>query len=130
MLKKIIEQLVKQAYAQHFHHIDGKDDPADILSKHCDFSDTIGHIKPISAWEGDTIYCLRNRPTDTGQRPKGSDKIGTVNSERTVNACRHIVHACTVQSQFGHWPYLDGKIGDQKIASPSSHLFSHLPKET
>ena len=71
------------------------------------------------------IYSLRKRPTDTGQSPKGSDKIGTVNSNaRTVKACR-IVRACTVQSQFGHWPYLTDDLAALKI----QHM-SPFPKNT
>ena len=44
-----------------FNHIDGKRNPADILSKHCGYSDAIAHIRPLLDWAGDTIFCFWKR---------------------------------------------------------------------
>ena len=39
-----------------FHHISGKENPADILSKHWAYSDVWGVLRPILYWEGDTAH--------------------------------------------------------------------------
>ena len=59
----------------HFNHIDGKRNPADILSKHCGYVDAIPHIRPLFDWAGDTAFCFHKT---TNEVPlKGSDKIRT-----------------------------------------------------
>ncbi len=40
-----------------FYHMNGKDNPADILSKHWAHSITYPNLQPILFWEGDTIDC-------------------------------------------------------------------------
>ena len=47
-----------------FNHIDGKHNPADILSKHCGYSDGIAHIKPLFDWAGDTAFCFWKKSSD------------------------------------------------------------------
>ena len=37
-----------------FYHIDGKKNPADVLSKHCGYQDAWPHLKPLLFWRGDT----------------------------------------------------------------------------
>jgi hypothetical protein len=37
-----------------FFHIDGKNNPADILSKHCGHLEAWPHIKPLLFWCGET----------------------------------------------------------------------------
>ena len=41
-----------------FHHIPGAINPADILSKHWDYSQVWDVLKPILFWEGDTADLL------------------------------------------------------------------------
>ena len=41
-----------------FHFIDGKDNPADILSKHWSYNDIWRLMKPILFWQGDTMNIL------------------------------------------------------------------------
>ena len=38
-----------------FHHINGKDNPADILSKHWGYQQVWHLLKPILFWQGDTV---------------------------------------------------------------------------
>ena len=40
----------------HFKHIDGKKNPADILSKHYTYPDASTHLKTLFNWSGDTSY--------------------------------------------------------------------------
>jgi hypothetical protein len=56
---------------------DGKTNPADILSKHWEFSTTWPLLKPILFWRGDTASATH--------QPKGSDKIPTNNPIKEPN---------------------------------------------
>ena len=47
-----------------FYHMDGKDNPADILSKHWAHSHTYPNLQPILFWEGDTINCTATMKKD------------------------------------------------------------------
>ena len=43
-----------------YHFVDGKNNPADILSKHWAHNDIWPLLKPILFWPGDTMECLTN----------------------------------------------------------------------
>ena len=43
-----------------YHFIDGKDNPADVLSKHWAHNDIWPLLKAILFWPGDTMECLDN----------------------------------------------------------------------
>ena len=38
----------------HFHHIDGKDNPSDVLSKHWGYPQGMPNLRPLLFWKGDT----------------------------------------------------------------------------
>ena len=40
-----------------FFYVPGKDNPADILSKHCGYAQMWAHLKPLLFWRGDTNDC-------------------------------------------------------------------------
>lgn len=75
---RVRESIAAKIY--HFIHIDGKKNPADVLSKHCGWTDAYPHLQPLLFWSGDTIQCPdANRP-----RQKGSDKNGTTSAKKPV----------------------------------------------
>jgi hypothetical protein len=48
-----------------FFHMDGKNNPADVLSKHCGYQDARPHIQTLLFWAGDT--------SQIGMKPKEGD---------------------------------------------------------
>jgi hypothetical protein len=48
-----------------FFHMDGKNNPADVLSKHCGYQDAWPHIQTLLFWAGDT--------SQIGMKPKEGD---------------------------------------------------------
>jgi hypothetical protein len=58
-----------------FHWIDGKDNPADILSKHWEFVKIWPHLKALLFWRGEVAH---SRPT---MQTKGSSRISSVPSD-------------------------------------------------
>ena len=47
-----------------FHHVPGKTNPSDILSKHWDYSTIWPVLKPLLFYEGDTANLVTNTPED------------------------------------------------------------------
>ena len=46
------------------HHIPGNTNPADILSKHWDYSSVWPMLKPLLFWQGDTAKIPKPKPSD------------------------------------------------------------------
>ncbi len=47
----------------HVHHIPGNTNPADILSKHWDYSSVWPMLKPLLLWQGDTAKIPKTKPS-------------------------------------------------------------------
>ena len=43
-----------------FHHVSGDTNPADILSKHWDFTSVWKQLKPVLFWKGDTADLIED----------------------------------------------------------------------
>jgi hypothetical protein len=52
-----------------FHHVRGKLNPADILSKHWDYSLVWPMLKPLMFWQGDTKDLVLPLQEDEGMKP-------------------------------------------------------------
>ena len=59
-----------------FHHINGKDNPADILSKHWAFPDVWPVLRPILFWKGNTAEC----PTTEAKSQNSAELRGVLKS--------------------------------------------------
>ena len=46
-----------------FHHIPGTDNPADILSKHWDYTSVWTQLQPLLFWKGDTADLIPDKDT-------------------------------------------------------------------
>ena len=44
-----------------FFHVDGKKNPADVLSKHWAYSDVWCHLQPLLFWQGDTMEITKKQ---------------------------------------------------------------------
>ena len=47
-----------------YHFIEGKYNPADVMSKHWAHNDAWPLLKPIVCWPGDTMECISNNSLD------------------------------------------------------------------
>ena len=63
-----VREAIAAGYLQ-FHWIDGKSNPADILSKHWEFANIWQLLQPLLFWKGDT--------DDLNAKTMGSDRIPT-----------------------------------------------------
>jgi Reverse transcriptase (RNA-dependent DNA polymerase) len=107
-----------------FLHIDGKTNPADILSKHCAFPQLWPHVKPLLFWRGDTGIIS----DDVKTKRDSTDALADTNRDRGECQESNKVEAqsCSIPNQgYGDHVVLnlqhEWQLNETSSSLPKSH---------
>ena len=68
-----------------YHHISGKTNPADVVSKHWAYPDVRDTLRPILFWKGDTNDIGAFDTIKKGNDPSGDESVPTTEGSETVS---------------------------------------------